>query len=133
MRYATESPGRKYVEGQGFLSFSRNLAGSAGARKAARGARDTLVKQGKEAAVKAGKRALSKTAEATGDLVGQKIVSKITGTKTKQQDKSVVQSTTQPREFSPEQRQKILRELELLSDVSLCARMTLCLCDFVPA
>ena len=118
MRHATEPRGRKYVEGYGFLSFARNLASSAGAREAARRARATLVKQGKEAAVKAGKRDLSKTAEATGDLVGQKIADKITWkTKTtKQQDRpvalaqSVVQSVTQSREFSPEQRQKILRE-----------------------
>ena len=66
MRYATESCGKKYMEGYGFLSFARNLAGSAAAKRA----RDILVKQGKEAAAKAGKRALSKTAEATGDLLG---------------------------------------------------------------
>ena len=58
MRYATESSGRKYVEGYGFLSFARNLASSAAAKRA----KDTLIKQGKEAATKAGKRALSKAA-----------------------------------------------------------------------
>ena len=117
MTYATEPHGRKYVEGYGFLSFARNLAGSVGARKAAKRAREALAKQGKEAALKAGKRALSKTVEATGDLVGQKIADKITRkTKTtKQQDRT--ETVVQSREFSPEQRQKILRELELLSDV----------------
>ena len=123
MRYTTESRGRKYVKGYGFLSFVRNLAGSAAAREATKRAKDTLIKQGKEAATKAGKSALSKTAEATGDLVGQKIVDKITqkSKPTKQLDQPVSQSVAQPvaqvKEFSPKQRQKILRELELLSDV----------------
>ena len=74
MRYSIEPKSRKYVQGYGFLSFARNLATSQAAKKA----RDTLVKQGKEAAVKASKRAVNKAAEATGDLVGQKIADKIT-------------------------------------------------------
>ena len=90
MRYATKSRGRKYVKRYGFLSFARNLASSAAAREAAKRARDTLVRQGKEGATKAGRRALSKTAEATGDLVGQKIADKITGKTKKKQTAELV-------------------------------------------
>ena len=115
MRYATESRDRKYVEGYGFLLFARNLASSQLAKRA----KDALVKQGKEAATNAGKRALCKTAEAIGNLVGQKIADKITKKSkvTKKPDQSVVQSVTQQKEFSPEEIQKILRELDLLSEV----------------
>ena len=111
MRSATESRGRKYVRGYGFLSFARNIASS----QAAKRAKDVLVKQGKEAATKAGKRATVKAAEATGDLVNQKIADKIT--KKAKPEKSVASVVTQVKEFSPEERQKILKELALLSNV----------------
>ena len=107
MRYATESKGRKYVRGYGFLSFARNLAGSAAAKKA----RDTLLKHGKEAATKATKRAVNKAAEATGDLVGQKIADKIVK---RAMPKSVEPTIDQTQDFTPKQREEILRELALL-------------------
>ena len=112
MRYSTESRGRKYVRGYGFLSFTRNLASSAAAKKA----RDTLLKHGKEAATKAAKRALNKAAEATGDLVGQKIADKIVKTATpKQKPVETVDSVvTHAKDFTPEQRAQILKELSLL-------------------
>ena len=109
MRYSTESRGRKYVKGYGFLSFTRNLASSQAAKKA----RDALLKQGKEAATKATKRAVNKAAEATGDLVGQKIADKIVK-KAAPQQKSVETVVTQAKEFTPEQRAQILKELSLL-------------------
>ena len=109
MRYATENRGRKYVEGYGFLSFARNL-GSRTSSKAG----DAIVKHGKDAAVKAGKRALSKTAKATGDLVGQKIADKITRSRTKSNTKPDIGE--QPN-ITPEQRQQIIDELRLISKV----------------
>ena len=108
MRYSTESKGRKYVKGYGFLSFARNLVSS----QAAKRARDTIVKQGKEAATRAGKRAINKAAEATGDLVGQKIADKIVK-KASTTKKVPVQQEPQ-KDFTPEQRQQILQELSLL-------------------
>ena len=99
MRYATDRKGRKYVKGYGFLSFTKGLAQSAAARKA----RDSLVKHGTEAATKAAKRAVNKAAEATGDLVGQKIA-----------DKIVKKAPVPAKEFSPEEKQQILKELALL-------------------
>ena len=99
MRYATERKGRKYVKGYGFLSFTRGLAQSAAAKRA----RDTLLKHGTEAATKAAKRAVNKAAEATGDLVGQTIA-----------DKIVKPAPVPAKEFTPEEKQRILRELALV-------------------
>ena len=99
MRYSTERRGRKYVKGYGFLSFTRGLTQSAAAKKA----RDSLVKHGTDAAAKAAKRAVNKAAEATGDLVGQKIA-----------DKIVKKAPVPAKEFSPEEKQRILEELALL-------------------
>ena len=99
MRYATDRKGRKYVQGYGFLSFTKGLAQSAAARKA----RDSLIKHGTEAATKAAKRAVNKAAEATGDLIGQKIA-----------DKIVKPAPAPAKEFTPEEKQQILRELSLL-------------------
>ena len=107
MRYATESRGRKYVRGYGFLSFTRNLVGSATAKKA----RDTLLKHGKEAATKATKGAVNKAAEATGDLVGQKIADKIVK---RAMPNPVEPTIDQTKDFTPKQREEILRELALL-------------------
>ena len=103
MRYATERKGRKYVKGYGFLSFTRGLAQSAAAKRA----RDTLLKHGTEAATKAAKRAVNKAAEATGDLVGQKIADKIV-------KKASAPQPQAAKEFTPEEKQRILKELSLL-------------------
>ena len=106
MRYATDRKTRKYVKGYGFLSFTRNLASSAAAKKA-------LLKQGKDAATRAAKRAVSKAADATGDLVGQKIVDKIVKKAAPKQKPVEVPVVTQ-RDFTPEERAQILKELSLL-------------------
>ena len=87
MRYATEN--------RCFLSFARNLG-----RKTASMVGDKLIKQGQDASKIAAKRARTKTAEATGDLIGQKFADKITKPKKKTVESSVY--------ISPEQRQKSL-------------------------
>ena len=120
-RFATDPKRRRYVRGYGFLSFARNLASS----KAARKIKNAALNQGKSAVVKAGKRALDKGAEATGDLVGQKVADSISkiGSKPKAQNnppppvpevKSVDNMVTQVRNMSPQQRAQILNELSLL-------------------
>ena len=67
MRYSTEPRFRKYVKGYGFLSFARNLE-----------INNTATKTGIDAAKIASKRVVQKTAEATGDLIGNKKAGKIT-------------------------------------------------------
>ena len=73
MRYSTEPKYRKYVEGYGFLSFARKFGD-----KYSKQLMDTATKTGMDAAKTASKRVVEKSAEATGDLIENKIAEKIT-------------------------------------------------------
>ena len=73
MPYLIEPTERRYVKGYGFLSFARNLNNKYGQKLV-----DSPKKSAADALKIAGKRAIQKTAEATGELVGNKIVDKIT-------------------------------------------------------
>ena len=73
MRYSTEPKFRKYVQGYGFLSFARRLGGRYGKKLI-----DTATKTGIDAENTASKRVVQETAEATGDLIDNKIADKIT-------------------------------------------------------
>ena len=73
MRYSTEPRFRKYVKGYGFLSFARKCGDKYGKKLM-----DTATKTGIDAAKTASKRVVQKTAEATGDLIGNKKTDKIT-------------------------------------------------------
>ena len=65
MRYSREAKYRKYVPGYGFLSFARKLG-----YKYGKNLMYTAAKTGINAAKAASKRVVQKTAEATGDLIG---------------------------------------------------------------
>ena len=69
--------------------------------------------QGSEFGKIAGKKMLTKSAEATGDLVGSNITDKITSFKSKPQEK--IESERFPEEIiiPPEKRQQILDDLRL--------------------
>ena len=73
MRYSTEPKFRKYVKGYGFLSFAKKVANKHGKKLM-----DTATKTGIEAAKTTSKRIVQKTAEATGDLIGNEVADKIT-------------------------------------------------------
>ena len=73
MRYTTEPRFAKYGKGSGFLSFSRKFA-----QRYAKTVMDTATKTWIGAAKTSSERVLQKTAEATGDLIGNKILDKIT-------------------------------------------------------
>ena len=73
MRYSTEPKDRKNVKGQGFLSFARIFGDKYGKKLM-----DTAAKRGIDAAKTAFKQVVKKTAEATGDLIRNKIADKIT-------------------------------------------------------
>ena len=91
MRYSIEPRERRYVEGYGFLSFARNFsnkygnklmntaikAGSNFNSKYGKKLTDAARKTGKDFATIAGRKIVHKTAEATGDLNGNKIADKI--------------------------------------------------------
>ena len=73
MRYSTEPRFRKYVKGYGFLSFATKFGDEYGKKSM-----DTTTKTGIDAAKTTFKKIVHKTAEATGDLIGNKIADKIT-------------------------------------------------------
>ena len=84
MRYSIEPKERRYVKGYGFLSFAKNMG--AHATKVAKHLNDkygqklvdTAEKSATDELKIAGKRVIQKTAEATGELVGNTIANKIT-------------------------------------------------------
>ena len=65
MRYSTEPRFRKYVKGYWFLSFVRRFGNKYGKKLM-----DTATKTAMDAAKIASKGVVQKTAEATGDLIG---------------------------------------------------------------
>ena len=73
MRYLTEPRFRKYVKSYGFLSFARQFGNKCGEILM-----DAATKTGIDAAKAASKRLVQKNAEATGDLIGNKLADKIT-------------------------------------------------------
>ena len=73
MRYSTEPRIRKYVKVYGFLSFAKKFANKYGKKLM-----DTVTKTGIDATKTASKRVVQKSAEATGDLIVNKIADKIT-------------------------------------------------------
>ena len=119
MRYSIEPNERKYVKGYGFLSFARNVVNKYGQKFF-----DTARKSATDAIKTASKRAIQKTAEATGDLVCNKIADKITSTSKKSLKKPRVEelSSTETNKEIPKERyisqeerqQQIIDELRLI-------------------
>ena len=106
MKYSTEPTFRKYVKGYGFLSFARKFGDKYGKKLM-----DTATKTGIDAAKTASKRVVQKIAEATGDLIENKIADKIISIgKTKEKE-----NTNKPEEIyiPPEKRQQIIDDLKL--------------------
>ena len=73
MRYSIKPRDRIYVKGYQFLSFAKNMSNKYGQKLF-----DTAKKSTTDAIKTVSKRAIQKTAEATGDLIGNKIADKIT-------------------------------------------------------
>ena len=106
MRYSTEPRFRKYVKGYGFLSFARKFGDKYGKKLI-----DTATKTGIDAAKTASKRVVQKTAEATEDLIGNKIADKIISLgKSKEKEKiEKAEEIYTP----PEKLQQIIDDLKL--------------------
>ena len=77
MRYSIELRDRIYVKGYGFLSFAKNM-GKGLSSKYGQKLLDSAKKPTTGAIKTASKRAIQKTAEASGDLIGNKTADKIT-------------------------------------------------------
>ena len=92
MRYSLEPRYRRYVQGQGFMSFARNIGneygkkifdkiidvGKSAKKKYGKKILDKSIDAGKDVAKIAGKKVLTKSEEATGDMIGNKIADRIT-------------------------------------------------------
>ena len=84
MRYSIEPRDRVYVKGYGFLSFAKNMGTHATkvaknlSNKYGQELLDSAKKSTTDAIKITSKRAIQKTTEATGDLIGNKITDKIT-------------------------------------------------------
>ena len=115
MRYSGEPRDRVYVKEYGFMSFARSISNKYGKKLV-----DTAKNSATDAIKTASKRAILKTAEATGDLVGNKIADKITSVSKKSTkklstiDEDVELTTHKKRYISPEERQQIINELRLI-------------------
>ena len=123
MRYSLEPTYRRYVKGYGFLSFARKFedkydkklidtAAKVRTSKYGRKIIDTTKKQGSEFPKTIDKRIVQKSAEATGDFIGNKIADKITSlgkSKNKEKETHEEEETIIP----PEKRQQIINELRL--------------------
>ena len=97
------------------MSFARSMSNKYGKKLV-----DTAKKSATDAIKTASKRAIQKTAEATGDLVDNKIVDKITSVSKKSTkklptiDEDAELTTPQKRYISPGERQQIIDELRLV-------------------
>ena len=77
MRYSIEPKERRYVKGYGFLSFTKSICKNL-SNKHGRKLADNAKKSATDALNTASKIETQKTAEATGDLVDNKIADKMT-------------------------------------------------------
>ena len=110
MKHSLEPSYRKYVQGQGFMSFTKNIGSKYGKKlfdksidvsknmsnKYGRKLLDKIMDAGKDFAKKAGKKVLDKSAEATGEMIGNKIADRITRkprNKTKKEDDRIMEET----------------------------------------
>ena len=122
MRYSIKKRDRIYVKGYGFLSFAKNMNKSL-SNKYCQKLLDSANKFTTDAIKTASKIAIQKTAEATGDLIGNKIADEITriwknlakelhdNNKT---EEYVEITTDKTRYVSPGERQQIINELRWL-------------------
>ena len=122
MRHSLEPAYRKYVQDYGFLSLARkigdkygkklmNTATKVGTSKYGKKVIYTTKKQGSEFVKTAGKRIVQKSAEPTGDLIGNKIADKITSLgKLKNKEK---ETNEEEIIIPPEKKQQIINDLRL--------------------
>ena len=113
MRYSIEPRDRIYVKGCGFLCFAKNISKIL-TNKYSQKILDSAKKSTTNATKTASKREIQKTAEATGDLISNKIADKITriSKKSSNNNNDGVELTTHKKRYiSPEERQQIINEL----------------------
>ena len=117
MRYSIEPRDRIYVKVYRFLSFAKNM-GKRLSNKYGQKLLDSAKKSTRDAIKTVSKRAIQKTAEATGGLIGNKIADKITKVSKKStkelpnnDETDVKIATPKKRYISPEEWQQIIDAL----------------------
>ena len=123
MRYSLEPHYRRYVQGQGFMSFARNIGNKYGKKifdKSLDVGKSMKKKYGKKSVGKdfakiAGKKVLTKSAEATGALIGNKIADRITKSARNKEQKEDDRIMEEMQEIiiPPEKRDPIVKDLKL--------------------
>ena len=134
MRYSLETHYRRYVQGQGIMSFARNIGNKYGksiissknAKKIFDVSKSMKNKYGKKVldnslsaskyfAKIAGKKVLTTSAEAIGGLIGNKIADRITKSarNKKQKEDDRIMEETQEIIIPLEKREQIIRDLKL--------------------
>ena len=124
MRYSIEPIDRIYEKGYEFLSFAKNM-GKSLSNKYGQKLLDSAKKSTVDAIKTASKRAIQKTAEGTGDLIGNENADKITSVSKKKSAKelhnnddeteeNVKIATPKKRYISPEEIKQIIEELRLV-------------------
>ena len=123
MRYSTDPRDRIYAKGYGFLPFPKNM-GKSLSNKYGQKFLDSAKKSTTDATKTPSKSAIQKTAEATGDFIGNKIADKITSVSKKKftkelpndetKEKDLEITTHKKRYISPEERQQVIDELRLV-------------------
>ena len=123
MRYSLEPRYRRYVQGQGFMSFARNIGNKYGRKifdksidvgksmkKKGKKILDNSLSAGKDFAKIAGKKVLTKSAEATGDLIGNKIADRLTKSSRNKEQKEDdrIMEEIQELIIPPEKREQII-------------------------
>ena len=108
------------MKSYGFWSFAKNI-GKSLSNKYSQKVLDTTKKSATDAIKTASKRAIPKTAVATGDLIGNKVADKIASVSKKKlpnnsetEEEDVDITTHKKRYVSPEERQQIIDELRLV-------------------
>ena len=126
MRYSIEPRDRVYVKGYWFLSFVKNT-GKHLSNKYSKKLLDRAKKSTTDAIKTASKKTIQKLAEATGDLISNKIADKITSVSTElhskkytkelpndKTDADAKRATNKKRNISPGEIQQIIDKLRLV-------------------
>ena len=118
MRYSIEPRDRIYVKGYGFLSFAKNV-GKSLSNKYGQKLLDSTKKSTTDTIKTASKIVIQKSAEATGELIGNKIADKTTSMSKKSSnnnnnDEDVELTIHKKIYISLEERQQIINELRLV-------------------
>ena len=127
MRYSIEPRDRIYLKGYGSLSFAKNMGTHATktaknlSNKYGQKLLDNAKKSTTDAIKTASKRAIQKTTEATGDLIGNKTADKVISVSKKSAKElqnnetkvDVERTSPKKRYISSEERQQIIDELRL--------------------